>query len=72
MSVVGSLLRLYSGHSGRRLSSDVNVLADCGRRTGEQWLGFESTFDDCRVLVEPLTRNSFVLVISVDPRIGKS
>ena len=42
------------------------------RKTGETWLGFESTFDNCRVVVEPMTKNTFGLVISTDPRIGES
>jgi hypothetical protein len=41
------------------------------RRNGEQWVGFESTFDECKVVLEPLTKNTFILVVSVDPIIGE-
>jgi Ras-related GTP-binding protein A/B len=40
-------------------------------KTGETWVGFESTFDECRVVLEPMTKNTFGLVISTDPRIGE-
>jgi Ras-related GTP-binding protein A/B len=35
-------------------------------------MGFESKFDACTVVLEPMTRNTFLLLISVDPRIGES
>lgn len=41
------------------------------RKTGEQWFGFEATFDDCRVVLEPSTKNTFMMVVSVDPRVGE-
>jgi hypothetical protein len=41
------------------------------RRNGEQWVGFESTFDECKVVLEPLTKNTFILVVSVDPIMGE-
>lgn len=40
------------------------------RRTAEQFMGFESKFDECTVVLEPMTKNTFLLLISVDPRIG--
>lgn len=40
------------------------------QRTGEQFLGFEADFDGCVVVLEPLTRNTFMLVITTDPRLS--
>ncbi len=34
-------------------------------------MGFESKFDDCTVVLEPMTKNTFLLLVSVDPRIGE-
>ncbi|WOO78773.1 Ras-related GTP-binding protein A [Vanrija pseudolonga] len=42
------------------------------QRTGEQFLGFEADFDGCVVVLEPLTRNTFMLVITTDPRLTAS
>ena len=33
-------------------------------------MGFESKFDDCTVVLEPMTTNTFLLIVSLDPRIG--
>jgi hypothetical protein len=42
------------------------------RRTAEEITGFEAKFDGCCVVMEPLTKNTYVLVVSSDPRVGKS
>ena len=41
------------------------------RRTAEEFTGFEAKFDGCCVVMEPLTKNTYVLVVSSDPRVGK-
>lgn len=46
------------------------IKADMYRRTGEEFTGFESKFDGCCVVMEPLTRNTYVLVVASDPRVG--
>jgi len=46
------------------------IKADMCRRTGEEFTGFESKFDGCCVVMEPLTRNTYVLVVASDPRVG--
>jgi len=35
-------------------------------------MGFESKFEDCTVVLEPLSKNTFLLLVSVDPRVGTS
>ena len=40
------------------------------RRTGENFTGFEAQFDGCTVVLEPLTKNTYVLMVSIDSRIG--
>lgn len=35
-------------------------------------MGFEAKFDECTVVLEPLTQNTFVLVVAADPRVGES
>ena len=60
-----SELSLIACHAVRQARRILTV-----RKTGETWLGFESTFDECRVVVEPMTKNTFGLIISTDPRIG--
>jgi Ras-related GTP-binding protein A/B len=42
------------------------------RRTAEEFTGFEAKFDGCCVVMEPLTKNTYVLVVSSDPRVGAS
>ena len=42
------------------------------RRNGEAFTSFEAKFDDCTVVLEPMTLNTFVLVVSADPRVGES
>lgn len=33
-------------------------------------MGFEAKFDECTVVLEPLTQNTFILVVAADPRVG--
>jgi hypothetical protein len=49
-----------------------NQLADGNRRSGDTFMGFESKFEDCTVVLEPLSKNTFLLVVSADPRVGTS
>lgn len=35
-------------------------------------MGFEAKFDDCTVVLEPLTTNTFILIVAADPRVGES
>jgi len=60
-----------------RLASKPSILSDVShrlilRRTAEEFTGFEAKFDGCCVVMEPLTKNTYVLVVSSDPRVGKS
>ena len=41
-----------------------------GRRTGEAFTGFEARFDECTAVLEPLTQNTFILIVAADPRVG--
>jgi Ras-related GTP-binding protein A/B len=50
----------------------VSVLTKRRRRTAEEFSGFESKFDGCTVVLEPLTKNTYVLIVANDPRVGKS
>ncbi|GFZ48207.1 GTP-binding protein GTR1, partial [Saitozyma sp. JCM 24511] len=50
-----------------KISEIVKGFRKTCQRNGEQWVGFESTFDECKVVLEPLTKNTFILVVSVDP-----
>lgn len=38
-------------------------------RTNEQFVGFETSFDGCAVVLEPLTKNTYLLVVATDPRV---
>ncbi|WWC92149.1 uncharacterized protein L201_007103 [Kwoniella dendrophila CBS 6074] len=38
-------------------------------RNHEQYHGFEAKFDDCTIILEPLTKNTYIMLISVDPRV---
>lgn len=35
-------------------------------------MGFEAKFEECTVVLEPLTQNTFILVVAADPRVGAS
>ena len=41
------------------------------RRTGEAFTGFEARFDECTAVLEPLTQNTFILIVAADPRVGE-
>ena len=47
------------------------VLSTNPRRTGEAFTGFEAKFDECTVVLEPLTQNTFILIVAADPRVGE-
>ena len=40
------------------------------RRIDETFASFETKFDGCTVVLEPLTRNTYVLIVSADPAVG--
>ncbi|ORY29647.1 Gtr1/RagA G protein conserved region-domain-containing protein [Naematelia encephala] len=52
-----------------KISEIIKGFRKTCQRTGEQFLGFESKFDECTVVLEPMTRNTFILIVSVDPRV---
>ncbi|KAK4687515.1 Ras-related GTP-binding protein A/B, partial [Tremellales sp. Uapishka_1] len=37
-------------------------------KTGEQYVGMECKFEDCTVVLEPVTKNTVMLIVSVDKR----
>lgn len=39
------------------------------RRNHERYQGFQAKFDACTVVLEPLSRNTYILLVSNDPRI---
>ncbi|WVQ95527.1 hypothetical protein IAU59_002624 [Kwoniella sp. CBS 9459] len=51
-----------------KISEIVKGFKKTCQRNHEQYHGFEAKFDDCTVVLEPLTRNTYVLLVSVDPR----
>ncbi|EIW69853.1 Gtr1/RagA G protein Gtr1 [Tremella mesenterica] len=52
-----------------KISEIIKGFRKTCQRIGETFSSFESKFDDCTVVLEPLTRNTFILIVSVDPRI---
>lgn len=54
-----------------KISEIVKRFRKTCQRTGEEFAGFETSFDGVSVVLEPMTRNTFVLVVVVDPRVGK-
>lgn len=52
-----------------KISEIVKRFRKTCQRTGEEFSGFESTFDGLTVVLEPLTRNTFVLAVVADPRV---
>ncbi|WVN89649.1 uncharacterized protein L203_104879 [Cryptococcus depauperatus CBS 7841] len=52
-----------------KISEIVKTFRKVCQRNHEQYQGFEAKFDDCTIVLEPMTRNTFVLLISIDPRI---
>jgi Ras-related GTP-binding protein A/B len=51
-----------------KISELIKSFRKTCQRTGETFVGFESQFDGITIVLEPLTRNTFVLVVSTDPR----
>lgn len=52
-----------------KISDIVKSFRKTCQRTGEQFVGFESTFDGVTVVLECLTKNTFILVVTTDPRV---
>jgi Ras-related GTP-binding protein A/B len=51
-----------------KISEIIKSFRKTCQRTGEVFVGFESQFDGLTVVLEPLTKNTFVLLVSTDPR----
>ncbi|ODN99378.1 Gtr1/RagA G protein Gtr1 [Cryptococcus wingfieldii CBS 7118] len=51
-----------------KISEIIKGFRKVCQRNHEQYQGFECKFEDCTVVLEPLTRNTFILLISTDPR----
>ncbi|ORX41120.1 Gtr1/RagA G protein conserved region-domain-containing protein [Kockovaella imperatae] len=56
-----------SKHRFEKISEIIKGFRKTCQRTGESFTGFEAKFDDCTVVLEPLTQNQFVLVVAADP-----
>ena len=54
-----------------KISEIVKGFRKTCQRTGETFTGFETRFDECTVVLEPLTQNQFVLIVSADPAVGE-
>ncbi|WVQ86022.1 hypothetical protein IAT38_008190 [Cryptococcus sp. DSM 104549] len=52
-----------------KISDIIKGFRKVSSRSGEKYQGFEAKFDDCTVVLEPLTYSTFILLVSVDPRI---
>ncbi|WWD20577.1 hypothetical protein CI109_105053 [Kwoniella shandongensis] len=52
-----------------KISEIVKGFRKICQRNHEQYQGFEAKFDGCTVVLEPLTRNTYILIVSSDPRI---
>lgn len=52
-----------------KISEIVKSFRKTCQRTGEVFAGFETAFDELTVVLEPLSKNTYVLVVSVDPRV---
>lgn len=51
-----------------KISEIVKSFRKSCQRTGEQFVGFESHFDEITAVLEPLTKNTFILIVCTDPR----
>lgn len=51
-----------------KISEIIKSFRKTCQRTGESFVGFESQFDGVAVVLEPLTKNTFILIASTDPR----
>ncbi|KAK1922974.1 Gtr1/RagA G protein conserved region-domain-containing protein [Papiliotrema laurentii] len=52
-----------------KISETIKSFRKTCQRTGEAFMGFEAKFDDCTVVLEPLTTNTFILIVAADPRV---
>ncbi|KAL7422705.1 GTP-binding protein gtr1 [Cryptotrichosporon argae] len=52
-----------------KISEIVKGFRKTCQRNGEQFFGFETKFEECTVVLEPLTKNTFIMLVSTDPRI---
>lgn len=52
-----------------KISDTIKGFRKTCQRTAEEFTGFEAKFDGCCVVMEPLTKNTYVLVVSSDPRV---
>lgn len=54
-----------------KISEIVKSFRKTCQKTGEQFYGFDAQFDGVTVVLEPLTKNTFAMVVGVDPRVGE-
>lgn len=54
-----------------KISEIVKSFRKTCQKTGEQFYGFDAQFDGVTVVLEPMTRNTFAMVIGVDPTVGE-
>jgi Ras-related GTP-binding protein A/B len=52
-----------------KISEIVKSFRKTCQRTGEAFTGFETAFDGLSVVLEPMSKNTYILVVSVDPRV---
>ncbi|BEI93414.1 uncharacterized protein CcaverHIS019_0510420 [Cutaneotrichosporon cavernicola] len=52
-----------------KISEIVKSFRKTCQRTGEVFTGFETAFDGLSVVLEPMSKNTYILVVSVDPRV---
>lgn len=52
-----------------KISEIVKSFRKTCQRTGEVFMGFETAFDGLSVVLEPMSKNTYILVVSVDPRV---
>ncbi|KLT44912.1 hypothetical protein CC85DRAFT_283225 [Cutaneotrichosporon oleaginosum] len=52
-----------------KISEIVKSFRKTCQRTGEVFTGFETAFDGLCVVLEPMSKNTYILVVSVDPRV---
>ncbi|WWC98727.1 hypothetical protein V866_005620 [Kwoniella sp. B9012] len=52
-----------------KISEIVKGFKKTCSRNHEQYHGFEAKFNDCTIVLEPLTKNTYIMIVSVDPRV---
>lgn len=52
-----------------KISEIIKGFRKTCQRIGEEFASFETRFDGCTVVVEPLTRNTYMLIVSADPAV---